>query len=199
SRREVAAGPMGLEGPIYPGTCRKGLPVGRQPRSARLAVMDTDITLNDGIQGPYTQNLSRDIGDFVIKRADGIVAYQLATVIDDNHQGISEVVRGADLLSSTPRQIWIYRCLGFPEPRYAHVPVLVDVDGEKLGKSTGAKPLDSRNCNMQLWDCLELLGQRPPANLKIASVKRILRWAVDNWNIGEVPSQSRIITSSNMV
>src|SRR5699024_3669162 len=107
--REAQTGPPGLDGPIYPGTCRRGLPAGREPRSMRVVVDDEPITIVDRIQGRYQQNLATDIGDFVVRRADGIVAYQLATVVDDAAQGVAEVVRGADLLSSTPRQLFLGR------------------------------------------------------------------------------------------
>ncbi|MES1953506.1 tRNA glutamyl-Q(34) synthetase GluQRS [Salinisphaera hydrothermalis] len=187
TRREARDGPVGLEGPIYPGTCRNGLPPGREARSVRLRVQRERIELLDHFQGRYGQDLAADIGDFVIRRADGITAYQLATVLDDQAQGVTDVIRGADLLSSTPRQIWIHRCLGWAPPTYGHIPVVVDADGEKLGKSTGALALDPAARQEQLIECLAMLGQMPPASLETRSVPGVLRWAVDNWEASRVP------------
>lgn len=187
TRREAQSGQPGLEGPVYPGTCRHGLPAGREPRSVRLRVAAERIELSDRFQGRYTQNLATDIGDFVIRRADGFTAYQLATVLDDWSQGVTEVVRGADLLSSTPRQIWIHRCLGLPEPRYGHVPIIVDTAGRKLGKSTGALALDPQARQAQWIECLILLGQGPPLALAVRSIEAIVRWALDNWDPERVP------------
>jgi len=187
TRRESQQGPLGIEGPIYPGTCRNGLPPGRAARSLRLRVADIDVVCRDAVQGQYGQHLARDVGDFVIRRADGITAYQLATVVDDAAQSVGEVVRGADLLSSTPRQIYLQRVLDLPVPAYAHLPVLVDAQGEKLGKSTGALALSATTASTQLWDCLSFLGQAPPDVLRGATVTRLLAWAVDNWSLAHVP------------
>lgn len=189
TRREAQSGPQGSEGPIYPGTCRDGLSAGRSARSVRLRVDSEVVEVSDRFQGRYTQNLETDIGDFVIRRADGIAAYQLATVVDDVEQGVTDVVRGADLLSSTPRQIRIHRCLGLPVPTYGHVPVIVDAAGEKLGKSTGALALDPSMRQAQLVECLALLGQAPPESLVSRSVAGVIRWAIDNWEPGAVPSR----------
>lgn len=192
TRREAQTGQAGIEGPIYPGTCRSGLAQGRSARSIRFRVDSERVRLDDLIQGVYEQQLDRDIGDFVIRRADGITAYQLATVLDDQAQGVTEVVRGADLLSSTPRQMALQKAFGFPAPAYAHVPLLVDSDGEKLGKSTSALALDSAAPGRQLFQCLVWLGQVPPDSLRQASVLRVLRWATDNWAISSVPRQAQI-------
>lgn len=188
TRREARRGPKGIEGPIYPGTCRGGLPRGRKPRSVRFRVDDSRIGVQDGVQGDYAQRLDRDIGDFVIRRADGVSAYQLATVVDDAFQNVSDVVRGADLLSSTPRQLALQQVLGLNRPTYAHLPVLVDARGEKLGKSTGALAVTPDRAGRQLWQCLRWLGQAPPDALADAPVDPILRWACDNWSLAAVPS-----------
>lgn len=132
---------------LYPGTCRHGLAPGRQPRAWRLRVPERDdpaarIRFEDRWQGPVEDNLADSVGDFVLKRADGFWAYQLAVVADDADQGVTHVVRGADLLESTARQIWLQRLLGVPTPRYLHVPVVVNELGEKLSKQTGARALD---------------------------------------------------------
>lgn len=191
TRREARSGPEGIEGPIYPGTCRHRLPPGRQARSVRLAVEADTISICDLIQGEYSQNLARDVGDFVIRRADGITAYQLATVIDDAAQGVTEIVRGIDLLSSTPRQLWISRCLGIAaQPRYAHIPLVVDEVGEKLGKSTGALALDTQQRAALLVECLMLLGQQPPAGLARQPVSSVLAWAVNHWQLAAIPCQA---------
>ncbi|MGB7754605.1 MAG: tRNA glutamyl-Q(34) synthetase GluQRS [Salinisphaera sp.] len=191
TRREAQSGSAGLEGPIYPGTCREGLPAGRSARSVRLRVAAGVIEICDRFQGRYAQDLATDIGDFVIRRADGITAYQLATVLDDAEQGVTEVIRGADLLSSSPRQVWLHRCLGLPVPVYGHVPVIVDAAGEKLGKSTGALALDPTQRQAQLVECLSLLGQAPPASLIARSVGSVIDWAVDNWAPDHVPRRTR--------
>lgn len=190
TRREALSGPLGVEGRIYPGTCRDGLPTGREARSVRLRVAETPIEVVDLFQGRYAQKLARDVGDFVIRRADGIVAYQLATVIDDAEQGVTEVIRGADLLSSTPRQIAIQRCLGLSTPAYGHIPVMVDECGAKMGKSVGALALDPRQRQAQLLECLTLLGQLPPESLMARSVDGVMRWAVDNWAPEAVPQRA---------
>jgi glutamyl-Q tRNA(Asp) synthetase len=144
NRREIADSRLGFApdgAAIYPGTCRHGLAPGRSPRSLRLRVPepgDDVITFRDRCAGVVTQRLAGESGDFVLKRADGYWAYQLAVVVDDAEQGVTDVVRGADLLDSTPRQIFLQRLLGVPTPRYLHVPVVRNARGEKLSKQTGA-------------------------------------------------------------
>lgn len=198
SRRRARSGPAGLEGPIYPGTCRNGIPAGREPRSIRVRVDHAPVTVVDRIQGAYSQNLATDIGDFVLRRADGLAAYQLATVVDDAAQGVAEVVRGADLLSSTPRQIFLHRMLGQRTPGYAHVPLLVDGAGCKLGKSNGAVALDSRNRGRELVTVLESLGQAPAEELADAPVEQIIDWAIANWRVDKVPARaSTYVAGSN--
>ena len=148
NRREIADSRLGT-GPdgaaIYPGTCRHGLAPGRTMRSLRVRVPDAGadtIAFTDRFAGPVAQQLARDAGDFVLKRGDGFWAYQLAVVVDDAEQGVTDVVRGADLLDSTPRQIYLQRLLGVRTPRYLHVPVIRNVQGEKLSKQTGALAID---------------------------------------------------------
>lgn len=144
NRREIADSRLGFApdgAAIYPGTCRHGLAEGRSMRSLRLRVPEAGgdtISFTDRFAGTVTQYLARDSGDFVLKRADGFWAYQLAVVVDDAEQGVTDVVRGADLLDSTPRQIYLQRLLGVPTPRYLHVPVVRNASGEKLSKQTGA-------------------------------------------------------------
>lgn len=146
SRREVeeagAASRGDVDGPIYPGTCREGLANGRVPRAWRMRVGPDPIFVHDRAMGTVRQNLETDVGDFVVRRADGLWAYQLAMVVDDADQGVTDVVRGADLLDSTPRQRWLQQALGLPSPTTLHVPLVLDIDGAKLAKSHGALPLD---------------------------------------------------------
>jgi glutamyl-Q tRNA(Asp) synthetase len=150
SRKEIADSRLTLAADgavIYPGTCRNGLAPGRAPRAWRLRVPAASdphalIQFDDRWQGLISENLTEHVGDFVLKRADGFWAYQLAVVVDDAEQGVTDIVRGADLLESTPRQIYLQRLLGLSTPRYLHVPAVVNDRGEKLSKQTGAQPLD---------------------------------------------------------
>jgi glutamyl-Q tRNA(Asp) synthetase len=145
SRRDVQSAPSGAGGEhVYAGTCRDGIPASRAARSERawrIRVGDTAVAFDDRLQGAQLQDLARDVGDFVIRRADGLFAYQLAVVVDDAEQSITAIVRGADLLASTPRQIHLQRLLGLPQPSYLHVPVALDGAGEKLSKQTRAAAL----------------------------------------------------------
>ena len=142
TRRELESAPFGASGERkYPGTCRDGVAPGRKGRARRLLVAGEPIGFHDRLQGWQEQRLDRDIGDFIVKRADGVFAYQLAVVVDDAAQEITHVVRGADLLASTPRQIWLQRQLGLPTPSYLHHPVAILPSGEKLSKQTGAVAL----------------------------------------------------------
>ena len=139
------------------------------------------VSFNDALQGRITQHLETEIGDFVVKRADGLFAYQLAVVVDDAAQGITDVVRGADLLYSTPRQIYLQRLLEFTTPAYMHLPVAVNAQGEKLSKQTLAQPVEKNDAASTLFDALVFLRQQPPAELRIFKVEEILAWAVANW------------------
>ena len=183
SRREVAdSGLSGLEGAVYPGTCRQGFPAGKSARALRIRVPDDEkFGFEDTLQGAVRQHLAREIGDFVIRRADGYFAYQLAVVIDDAHQGITHVVRGADLLLSTPRQIYLQRRLRLPTPFYMHLPVAVNACGEKLSKQTAATPLNDSRAAVTLVRALEFLRQSPPSELRRSSPPEIVSWAVSNW------------------
>src|SRR3954465_4641291 len=163
-RREIADSSLGLAtdgAPIYPGTCRDGSP--RARRALRVRTSSEVIAFKDRLQGRQAQVLERDIGDFVLYRTDGLFAYQLAVVVDDAAQGISDVVRGADLLDSTARQICLQRLLGVPTPRYLHVPVAVDARGEKLSKQMDAPPVEPSFATIR--HALRFLGQREPSSL----------------------------------
>ena len=188
SRREIADSAVsGIEGPVYPGTCRDGLPAGKVARAWRINTRGADIRVDDAIQGPVKQNLETAIGDFVLARADQVYAYQLAVVVDDAEQGVTDVVRGADLLDSTPRQIYLQRLLNLPTPRYCHVPVAVDAHGEKLSKQTLAAPIDPARPFIALLATLQFLGQRPPAALEHAGIAEFWDWAIANWRLAHVP------------
>lgn len=192
TRREIADSAMqGIEGPVYPGTCRAGLH-GREPRAWRVRTSMEEIYFDDVIQGGQSQALERDIGDFVLKRADGLYAYQLAVVVDDAAQGITHVVRGADLLDSTPRQIWLQRLLDYPTPQYAHLPVAVNAQGEKLSKQTLAAPLDLVRPAPVLWRTLVFLGQDPPATLR-DDLAALWNWAMAHWRLEIVPKSRAIM------
>ncbi len=184
SRREIAdSGVHGLEGPVYPGTCRKGLPSGKHARGVRLWVpLDETPSFNDALQGAHRQHLASEIGDFVIRRAEGYFAYQLAVVLDDAFQGITHVVRGADLMLSTPRQIYLQRVLGLRPLIYMHLPVAVNAAGEKISKQNPAGPLldETPPCRV-LFRVLEFLQQSPPAELRSVSLTELLCWAVSHW------------------
>lgn len=170
---------------IYPGTCRHGLPPGGKARSVRARASDQDICFDDGIQGPQVQNPGLQSGDFVIRRADGLIAYQLAVVVDDASAGITEVVRGADLIESTARQIHLYRCLDWQVPTYAHLPLIVDDNGDKLSKSAGSDPIRRYPPIIALRLALRALGHEPPAGHK--ALDSMLTWAQRHWQLERVP------------
>ncbi|MES2316587.1 MAG: tRNA glutamyl-Q(34) synthetase GluQRS [Pseudomonadota bacterium] len=190
NRREIADSRLGLApdgAALYPGTCRDGLAPGRSARSLRVrvpsAASDADlIEFDDRYAGHVRQRLDSESGDFVLKRADGYWAYQLAVVVDDGEQDVTDVVRGADLLDSTPRQIYLQRLLGLPTPRYLHVPVLRNANGEKLSKQTGANAVvanDSAAALAALMDAAHALGLQPgtPATLDAFWRAAIPAWA----------------------
>jgi len=168
TRREIADSALGLAADgaqLYPGLCRSGMPPGKKARALRVRTHSQFIAFADRVQGPQRQSVEREVGDFILYRADGQVAYQLAVVVDDAEQGVTDVVRGADLIDSTARQIHLQRLLGYPTPRYLHVPVAVNVLGEKLSKQTGARPVDAARREELIPRLLAFLGQRPTADL----------------------------------
>lgn len=169
--------------PVYPGTCRSDPAAGHGPHALRFRIdrSEPPVEFADMWQGHVRQDCAREAGDFVVRRRDGIVAYHLAVVVDDAAQGVTEVVRGSDLLSSTPRQILLQRALGLPTPRYGHLPLLTEPGGRKLAKSRRAVPLAADAAPRQLWEVLDWLEQEPPAALMGAPVGDIWRWALANW------------------
>lgn len=189
TRREIAEiAVQGIDGPVYPGTCRDGLPPGRSPRATRVRTQGAPIAFDDRVQGRIAQDVAREVGDFVVARADGLIAYQLAVVVDDAAQGITDVVRGADLLDSTPRQIWLQRLLQLPTPRYAHLPVAINAQGEKLSKQTRARALDQRHPVPALLAALRFLGQQPPPALNGGSLRDVWTWALGHWQHQRIPA-----------
>jgi glutamyl-Q tRNA(Asp) synthetase len=195
SRKEIADSatqPAVDGGLVYPGTCRQGLAEGRAPRAWRLRVVDEEVKFVDRVQGELGQQLERDVGDFVLRRADGLFAYQLAVVVDDHFQGITDIVRGADLLASTPRQIFLEHCLGYTTPAYAHLPVASNTAGEKLSKQTLAPALDAGQAPRLLLQALRFLGQPAPDALLKADVPEIWDWALAHWAFERIPRQRTI-------
>ncbi len=191
SRKQVAAaGRPGPEGPVYPGTCRNGPKHSFKPRSFRVRTDGAEIAFEDRIQGPHRQSLEQELGDFVIRRADGLFAYQLAVVADDAWQGVNQVVRGADLLLSTPRQLHLQRLLDLPSPVYAHLPLAVDASGRKLSKQDRDLPVLRRAPLEALVAAYRFLGQTPPAE-GLGSTREFWNWAVENWDPARVPARTQ--------
>ncbi len=172
----------------YPGFCRSRSVHARGSHALRVRTEGEPITFTDAIQGLQEQDLEREVGDFVLRRRDGLFAYQLAVVVDDAFQGITEVVRGSDLLDSTGRQIHLQRLLGLPTPSYAHLPVVVNGAGEKLSKQTHAPPLDLKEPRPALLGALRFLGQAPPREVAEGTAAEILGWAIRHWSLERVPS-----------
>ncbi|MEQ1438137.1 tRNA glutamyl-Q(34) synthetase GluQRS [Fontimonas sp. SYSU GA230001] len=178
----------GPEGPIYCGRCRnRALP--EQNRALRLRVGNETMAFDDGWQGTQRCVLARDIGDFVVWRRDGLPAYQLACAVDESAQGITEVVRGCDLLGSTFMQRYVMDRLRLHGPAYRHLPLLMAADGRKLSKQNHAPPIDAASAGRNLLRCLQALRQHPPAALHGADVAEILAWAAAHWNPDRVPAQ----------
>lgn len=168
---------------LYPGTCRNGLPAGRAARAVRFRAPDEVIAFDDMLRGRIAENIARETGDFVVKRAEGVYAYQLAVVVDDAEQGITQVVRGEDLLSSTARQISLQRALDLPTPEYAHLPLVLAPDGSKMGKRDGALPLDildETRIAETLQAALDILGLRVDRDRPAAMLQK----ALASWTSG---------------
>jgi len=178
--RKQLAGAGGEEAPGYPGTCRQG-PTRPGPTSRRFRVSDGTVQFDDLFQGQQIFDL-RNCGDFVVERRDGIASYQLAVVIDDEFQGVTRVVRGADLLASTPWQLDLQSALSFARPIYGHLPLVVEADGSKLSKSRRAVPLDPSQVAIGLTTTLTHLSQLPPADLASFAPREVWKWAFEHWN-----------------
>jgi len=189
SRKEVAerARQLALPPGVYPGTCRTRQVGHGQQHAVRLLTEGQKVIFEDGQQGLIEQDVSKEVGDFVLRRADGLFAYQLAVVVDDAQQAITHIVRGSDLLSSTPRQIVLQRLLGYPTPHYRHLPVATNARGQKLSKQTFAPALENHNPLPSLWEALRFLGQQPPEEILEGELNSFWRWAVSHWQADAVP------------
>ena len=195
TRRELADQPLARDGSRrYPGTCRDGLPPGREGRAWRVRAEGT-IRFDDAVQGTQEVALAADAGDYVVKRADGLFAYQLAVVVDDAEAGVTHVVRGADLLDSTARQIHLLGLLGQPVPAYAHLPLATNAAGEKLSKQTLARAIDDHPPQAALLAALRFLGQNPPDALAGAPLAELWQWAQAHWSIAAVPRRRQAVAS----
>lgn len=198
SRRDISKmARIGSLGMIYPGLCRNGAVSADRPWAIRLRTNSRTIVFHDRIQGNHAQSLESEVGDFVIRRADGVFAYQLAVVVDDAAQGVTHVVRGCDLLDSTPRQIYMQGLLGLPTPQYSHLPVVVNRHGDKLSKQTRAKPLDPRRPGSAVVAALRFLNQNPPEDLAREKLRIIWAWALENWRSERIPAVPAIHWSAS--
>lgn len=186
-----------LMGGIYDGRCRIKTVDTRQPHAWRLKLYEVDalpsetLTFEDIFQGEQQQNLRREAGDQILRRKDNLFAYQLAVVADDMMQGVTHVVRGLDLLEVTARQIALFTLCGYPPPRFGHVPMAVNRQGQKLSKQNLALPLDGQKASGNLWYALEFLGQNPPATLRSAMIDEILQWGISHWRREPVAAMPR--------
>ncbi len=190
SRSEIEAGITedGLAGAEirYPGTCRLGPRHPDRPLATRFRVPPRALSFTDAIQGLVTLDVQAAVGDFVVRRRDGYFAYQLAVVVDDHELDVTAVVRGADLLDNTPRQILLQESLGFSSPTYAHLPLAVDAGGNKLSKSTQSLAIDPSRSGSLLWQALQFLEQSPPEGLRGAPAPEIWAWALPNWSVSRL-------------
>lgn len=183
TRKEIADSSItGISGQIYAGTCRNNVQNKDRPGAVRIKTDNNIIEFEDSLHGLISQRLESETGDFILRRSDGIYAYQLAVVADDATQGITNVVRGADLLDSTPRQIYLQKLLGYSTPTYMHLPVAVNNQGEKLSKQTKAALLDISNPVKQLVEAVNFLGQESPIELLGSNVSSFWKWAIENWH-----------------
>ena len=182
-------------GGVYDNRCRAQRDI-RKKSALRVKIDNIQIGFNDRIQGEQHQDLLYECGDFVVVRKDELFAYQLAVVVDDAMQGITDIVRGFDLIDSTPRQIYLQRCLGYPEPRYAHIPIAVNGEGQKLSKQHFAEAIEPKRARELLFKALAFLGQNPDSELAGAQVSELLAWAIDHWDIQAVPKLANIAHES---
>lgn len=190
SRSDLAEVPRGPLGTIYPGYCRNG--TSSLETAVRIRTNDRPIEFGDGLQGPQSQQLESESGDFIILRRDGLIAYHLAVAVDDDLQGVTEIVRGIDLMDSTPRQIWMQQCLGLHTPDYQHIPVAVHADGAKLSKLTGAQGIPMHEVKPTLVAALRALGQNPPEQLVDATLAEVWAWAKEHWRIDVLRGQTAV-------
>jgi glutamyl-Q tRNA(Asp) synthetase len=173
----------------YPGHCRSRPPAKGSATATRLRIDPGTVQFSDRIQGTFRQDVAAAVGDIVLRRRDQLFAYVLAVVVDDAAQGVTHVVRGADLLDNTPRQIHLQRLLALATPAYAHVPLLLEADGKKLAKSSHSARADPDSAVPQILKVFELLNMSPPAELRDAAIREAWAWAISRWNIAQVPKR----------
>ena len=177
---------------VYDGRCRSRGLDSNPGLAIRLKISPKTVRFADGIQGVFTQNLEHEVGDFILRRRDGLFAYQLAVVADDAEQKITHIVRGYDLLSSTPRQIYLQELLGLPTPSYAHIPIVVNELGQKLSKQHFAEPINLKNATSLLISALQFLGMKPPPTLIRAAPAALMAWGAEHWDIQRVPKLAKM-------
>ena len=177
---------------IYPGICREQTTY-KNECAIRLIVDEQKFIFHDAVYGLISQDLKSEVGDFALKRRDGLYAYQLAVVVDDIYQGITDIVRGADLLDSTARQLYLYQCLNASTANYKHLPLALLANGKKLSKQTGAAQLEDKNAALNLYQALNFLGQEPPTELQFESIESIIMWAIKHWTISTISTQDTVI------
>lgn len=191
TRSEIASlGKLGTEGPIYPGICRTGLPLGKRARTVRFHATGEPTCFDDRVFGKICQAVADELGDFVIRRADGFTAYQLAVVLDDADQRITHVVRGADLLMSTPRQMLIQQALGLGRPAYAHVPLVLDAKGQKLSKRDRAESIAPMSSLQTLLTAYRFMQQDDEGPLP-ETLSEFWPWAIERWSIARIETHTR--------
>jgi len=184
SRRQTKTGP-------YPGTCRDAVFRSKTAHSIRVRVGNQTLTMKDAIQGSFTQSLAETSGDFIVRRTDGLYAYHLATVVDDAWQNVNDIVRGADLLDATPRQLYLQTLLGFEQPRYAHLPVVLDNNGAKLSKQSKATPILPNEAPLALFQALQFLGLKIPKEARHETPENQLTWALPRWDLSRIDPTSK--------
>jgi glutamyl-Q tRNA(Asp) synthetase len=185
SRKQIREALNRSQKKVYPETCR-GIKHTRSPHALRLKTEYQDIHIADAIQGLFFQNIREHVGDFVVKRADGFYAYQLAVVVDDAYQNITEIVRGSDLLDNTPRQVFLQHMLDLPSPQYVHIPIAT-TNGDKMSKQTHAPPIAKQNPVQTGVQVLKFLGQSVPDQWEFATVEELWQWAIPRWDLDRVP------------
>ena len=183
TRKEIADSSIsGVSGQIYPGTCRNNGYNKDRSGSIRIRTNNNIIEFTDTLYGHISQKIENEIGDFILRRSDKIYSYQLAVVVDDAAQNITNIVRGADLLDSTPRQIYLQQALGYTIPAYMHLPVVMNKQGMKLSKQNKAAYIDLSSPIKQLIKAINFLGQEPPIDLSESNISSFWEWAIQNWD-----------------
>ncbi|WP_353411196.1 tRNA glutamyl-Q(34) synthetase GluQRS [Pseudoteredinibacter isoporae] len=181
---------LNASGGIHNGRCEHAnIPLNSPNWAWRLACDNQTVVFTDALQGTQSQSLQNDVGDFVLLRKDGLFAYQLAVVVDDIDYGVTHIVRGRDLMDSTARQIFLYQTLGQQPVQYSHLPLIVNAHGQKLSKQNHAPALKFERATENLHDCLHMLGQNPPPDLRHSDCETLLHWAIEHWNLHRVPQQ----------